>query len=142
MQTQGGLENSITTRFWLGLHVQHAAELLFAYLIDMLGASNVEWADEDIGIIVRKAAGNRTVYGTFIFTSNEAVTDGVGTLVVMKRTKVSSSLLEGECSSCTVGFHIALEGFLVGNSKGSKDRAVRRQERLRGATWTVWHFGH
>jgi serine/threonine-protein kinase Chk1 len=90
-QTQGGDLNSTTTRFWLALVPEQAAQLLHQFLISELGEHQVKVQSlpDKIIMYVQKAAGQKTVEGSFVIRSNDSIQAEGQTLVVMYRRKVS-----------------------------------------------------
>lgn len=89
-QTQGGELNSTTTRFWLGLVPEHAAQLLHQFLVSELGEANVraQSRTDKVTILVSKPAGQKSVQGTFVIRSNDSIQAEGQTLVMMNRGKV------------------------------------------------------
>lgn len=122
-QTHGGDFINATTRFWLSLTPAYAAQLLIPYLLEELGENNVMSNNTNTAIRVSKSAGHKSVIGTFVLKASDAVSEEGGTLVMMKREKVSL----GCYVQLMAGLDTALESVLVGCSKGSADRAIRRQ---------------
>jgi serine/threonine-protein kinase Chk1 len=90
-KTHGGELNSTTTRFWLGLIPEQAAQLLHQFLVAELGEDNirVQSTHDKITMFVNKSAGQKTVQGTFVIRSNDSIQAEGQTLVVMYRSKVS-----------------------------------------------------
>lgn len=96
-QTQGGDLNSTTTRFWLALVPEQAAQLLHQFLVSELGETQVQVQSlpDKIIMYVQKAAGQKTVEGSFVIRSNDSIQAEGQTLIVMYRRKVS--LLTPSC---------------------------------------------
>ena len=87
-QTQAGDLNTTTTRFWLALDPGSAFQLLSAYLESECGSENITPHPNGNAIRAAKAAGAKSVMGTFVIRSSDAIEGGT-TLVTMKREKVS-----------------------------------------------------
>lgn len=93
-QTQGGDFDNVTTRFWLKLDPANAFTLLHEFLCAELEATNVQANSTGTAIRVRKAAGQKSVTGTFFIKSSDTHATSGQTLVSMRREKVCQ---DGEC---------------------------------------------
>lgn len=100
-QTQGGDLNSTTTRFWLALVPEQAAQLLHQFLVSELGENQikVQSLPNKIIMYVQKAAGQKTVEGSFVIRSNDSIQAEGQTLVVMYRRRVCHTEASEEMQS-------------------------------------------
>jgi molybdopterin biosynthesis enzyme len=82
--------HSTSTRFWLGLVPEQAAQLVHQVLVAEVGESNirVRQTTNAISIQVVKPAGEKTIEGSFVIRSNSSIQAEGHTLVVMYRSKV------------------------------------------------------
>ncbi|ORY34690.1 kinase-like domain-containing protein [Naematelia encephala] len=87
--TQGGDLNNNTTRFWLALKPTDCLRLLVPYLQNELGESNVRVDESRAHITVAKAAGYKSVQGTFVIRTSDSLAAEGHSLVTMKRAKGS-----------------------------------------------------
>ncbi|WRT69745.1 uncharacterized protein IL334_006736 [Kwoniella shivajii] len=88
--TQSGALNTSTTRFWLRLTSSQSYQLLYSYLKEEVGESNIQSSAERGLIRINKPAGGKSVQGVFqIKDSDEFSQDGGQSSVNMKREKGS-----------------------------------------------------
>lgn len=87
--TQGGDYDNVTTRFWLALSPADAFTLMNAFLVAELGAENVQANATNTALRVRKAAGQKSVNGTFLLRASDTYAASGQTLVSMRREKGS-----------------------------------------------------
>lgn len=79
-----------STRFWLGLVPEQAAQLLHQVLVAEVGENNirVRQSTNTIAMQVVKAAGQKHIEGSFVIRQNDSIQAEGHTLVVMYRSKV------------------------------------------------------
>jgi hypothetical protein len=127
--TQSGDVHSTTTRFWLMLDTASAVQLLYTFLCGDLGAENVQLNQAQTAIRVRKAAGQKTVTGTFYFAASDTHAASGHTLVTMRREKVSLGILKVKAKLTPPGIYPPLALVLVGDGLPQVSRTVYPQGR-------------
>ncbi|KAK4684520.1 serine/threonine-protein kinase CHEK1, partial [Tremellales sp. Uapishka_1] len=109
--TQGGDFNNNTTRFWLQISPIDSFQLLLPFLQMTLEPHNVRANSKQTEIQVIKAAGNKTVSGSFFIKANDSLSEGGHTLIVMKRGK--GSILHWRAFWWSVVRDQRIEGYVV-----------------------------
>ncbi|BEI83834.1 hypothetical protein CcaverHIS002_0404380 [Cutaneotrichosporon cavernicola] len=107
--TQGGDYDAVTTRFWLTLPPAEAYDMVREYLASQLPEDSIQ--ARSTYFRVAKAAGGRSVRGTFLFQESDTHAPTGQTLVSMRREK--GSILHWRAFWWTIVRAPQLDGYVV-----------------------------